>query len=70
MTLFPEYTKWIPLGNYSYAGTDYIVFCRKRKDNGMMSFKTKKANPSHFNHSYIPIALINTKEAWDQIKNL
>lgn len=62
-----NYTKWIPLGNYSHAGSDYIVFVRKNIKNGMMQFKTKIANPSWFSNRFLPIAMIDVKKAWDEI---
>lgn len=66
-----RWTKWIPLGNFSYAGTDYITFAKKNKANGMLKFKTKKVNGffgsmGHV-HSILPVNLIDTKKAWGQL---
>lgn len=37
-----KWTKWIPLGNFNYGGTDCITFVNKNKVNGMLKLKTKK----------------------------
>ena len=64
-----KYTKWIPLGTYSYGYTDYIVFVRKNLRNGMMQFKTKTAagNFTMYKHIFIPVDLIDTEAAWKTI---
>lgn len=66
-----KWTKWIPLGNFSYAGTDYITFVKKNKVTGMLKFKTKKVNGFFGSmggvHPILPAKLIDTKKAWDEI---
>lgn len=66
-------TKWIPLGNFSFGGKDYITFTRKNLKSGMLYFKTKRVN-TWFGffplvNSVIPRNLIDVKSAWEQITN-
>jgi hypothetical protein len=64
-----KFTKWIPLGNYSWGGdNDYIVFARKNKKTGMIDFKTKRVQGFWSNKNpFIPCDLIDVKAAWDNI---
>lgn len=45
-------TKWHVLATYNQSGTDYVVFFRKNKKNGMIYFKTKRTAFS-INCSYV-----------------
>lgn len=66
--MFTKKTKWMPLGNYSFDGTDYIVFVRGNKKNGMMEFKTRVVQPwTIFKNRILPTALIDTQKQWDKI---
>ena len=61
-------TKWIPLGNYTYAETDYVVFVRGNLKTGMMHFKVKTVHAwVSFTHTILPHDLIDPKLAWDKI---
>lgn len=67
-----KYTKWIPLGSYSFSNeTQYVVFVRRNLKTDMLQFKTKQANPHPLRSVLVkPILnreLINTQEAWDKI---
>lgn len=72
MTIFKSnYTKWIPLGNYSYNNKDYLVFCRKNIKNGLIYFKTQSVHGWRISaNRLLTNDLINTKEQWDKIINL
>ena len=66
-----KYTKWQPLGNYEWDGTDRIVFVKKNLKTGMMKFKTRKVN-SYLGamsclNPILPSALIDVKKAWEEI---
>lgn len=69
MTIFKKrFTKWIPLGAYSWANnTDYIVFVRKNIHTGMMQFKTKRVHAWWANKNPFFPKLIDTQKAWDEI---
>ncbi len=62
-------TKWIPLGNYTFAGTDYIVFSRVNTRTGIMDFKVKKVQKwKLFTTSVVlPSNLIDTKKQWEKL---
>lgn len=62
-------TKWIPLGNYCYAGTDYVVFTRKNLKNGILDFQVKKVQRFNFSTGILPYSLIDVKEQWNKIIN-
>lgn len=66
-----RWTKWIPLGNFNYGGTDYITFVKKNRANGLLKFKTKKVNGFFGSmggvHPILPTNLIDTKKSWDDI---
>ncbi|KKN74636.1 hypothetical protein LCGC14_0388380 [marine sediment metagenome] len=64
-------TKWIQLGNYSYAGCDYVVFVRGDKKTGLLDFKTKKIqNWVYGSYSILSTDLIDVKKQWEEITNL
>ena len=69
-----RFTKWIPLGNYQYGGTDYITFVRKNLKTGMMFFKTKQVNTNWSidtnTNNILPSKLINVEMQWDLIVTL
>lgn len=72
--MFPSYTAWIPLGNYVFSETDYIVFVRKNPETHMMQFKTRRVNgyskTDGLTHKILPNNIIDVQKAWDQIKAL
>jgi len=63
------YTKWIPLGNFNFARTDFIVFVRGNKKTGLMQFKVKSVNrrSGHCNNPILPPTLIDTSTQWNLI---
>ena len=67
-----RYTKWIPFGNYRFSDTDYIVFVRKNKKNGLMQFKTVKVHNAifYYRNNIVPMGLIDTKAAWEKILSM
>ena len=71
-----KHTKWIPFGNYKWAGErEMIVFVRKNLRTGMMQFIVKKVNKyplfgDSYNGIFIPKEIIDVKKAWDEIVNL
>lgn len=72
MKLFkPRYTKWVPFGNYNYGTAEYIVFVRKHFKTGMMQFKTKRIHDWWKGKDlFVPVYLIDVKQAWEEIKGL
>ena len=64
-----KYTKWIPLGNFNWDGTDYIVFVRGNKKNGLLSFRNRPVNHrmGGCTNSIIPNTLLDVKLQWDKI---
>jgi hypothetical protein len=52
MTFFRKYTKWIPLGEFTFSSTQSIVMVRGDKKTGELFFKTKQINRNlwGFNH--------------------
>ena len=64
-------TKWIPLGNYTFGGTDFIVFVRGNTKTGMLFFKVKSVHPwKWFTEKILPIDLIDVRKQWEEINNL
>ena len=75
MSLFKSnWGKWVPLGNWSFDGADYIVFARKNFKNGMIKFKTKRVNgylPAlNCVNNCLPSDLISTGEAWKKLNEV
>jgi hypothetical protein len=72
MNIFNKHkTKWIPLGNYSFDGSDYIVFVRGNKKTGSMCFKVKKVHGmTYCTNSILPLSLIDTKKQWEIITDM
>ena len=65
-----RFTKWIPFGNYTWAGSNcYIVFARKNVKTGMMQFKTKLIHSWWRNKSPFVPNLIDVKKSWDELIN-
>jgi len=66
-----KYTKWYPLGNFSYGGKEYITLVKKNKKTGMLKFKTKRVNGWFFDagytHTFLPSNLIDVQKSWDDI---
>ncbi len=66
-----KYTKWKPLGNYSHAGVDYIVFVKRNLKNSMLKFKTRRVNGFFASamsvNSILPMNLIDVQKAWNEI---
>ena len=68
-----KFTKWIPLGNYKWAGSkEMVCFVRKNLKTGMMEFKTKTMNTYplfKYAHDglFIKDDIIDTKKAWEEI---
>ena len=64
-----KYTKYIVLGNYSFADIDYIVFVRKNLKNNILDFKTKRVNgfSSGCVNKVLPRDLIDTKTQFNLI---
>jgi len=63
-------TKWIQLGNYSHAYTDYVVFVRGNKKTGMMEFKVKKVHAwTMCTGLILPANLIDVRKQWEEITN-
>lgn len=64
-----NYTKWIPLGNFNFAGTDFIVFVRGDKKTGLMDFKVKSVNHriGGCQNPIFPGVLIEVRKQWDTI---
>jgi hypothetical protein len=60
-------TKWIPFGNYIYAGNDYIVFVRKNLKTGMLYFKTKRVQLRFSTRELMPFKLIDVEKQWQII---
>lgn len=62
-------TIYEPLGHYSYADTDYVVFARRKK-NGIVQFKTRRVQGFlKFKSQFIPHGIINVKDQWEKIIN-
>lgn len=75
MELFKNnWTKWIPLATYSFAGVDTMVFVRKNNKTGLMGFKQKLVNckfrTASLVCSVVPRDLIDIKEQWEKINKL
>lgn len=69
--MFRIFTKWIPLGAYTWAGNiDYIVFVRKNTRTGMMQFKTKRVQAWWANKASFFPGIIDTQKAWDEITSV
>lgn len=66
-----KYTKWRPLGNFTYDDTDYVVFVKKNLKNGLLKFKHRSVNkrPLNMNNSILPTTLIDTAKAWEEVIN-
>jgi len=64
-----RYTRWMPLGHFTYSGTDYIVMVKKNLKTGMLKFKNISVNYRTGSACYpiLPLGLINTKDAWEEI---
>lgn len=64
-----RYTKWMPLGNYSFDDVDRIVFVKKNLKTGIMKFKTLRVNGLFGScvNRILPNDLIDTKESWKEI---
>ena len=66
-----RFTKWVALGSYNFAGTDFVTFCRKNTKSGMMQFKTKRVNgwigTGICRNSFLPPTLIDTQRVWNEI---
>ena len=67
-----KYTKWIPLGEYEFAGTQCLVMVRGNKKTGELYFKTKIVNKSPLFRASHPIGKlpIDVKEQWILITKL
>ncbi len=64
-------TKWIPLGNYVFLETDYVVFVRGNLKTGMMYFKVRRVHGwRQYTQSVLPHDLINPKKAWAELIKL
>ena len=62
-------TMYEPLGHYSYADTDYVVFARRKK-NGIVQFRTRRVHGFlKLKSQFIPHGIINVKEQWEKIIN-
>ena len=68
-----RWTKWLPLGNFNYAGVDFIVFVKANRKTGMMRFKTVRVNSrnrfSNNVHQILPADLISVRKQWEAIKD-
>lgn len=66
-----RYTKWIPFGNYTWAGIkSYMVFVRKDKKTGLMQFKTVRIHSWWaLKEQFVP-KLIDVEKAWEEITNM
>jgi hypothetical protein len=69
-----NYTKWIPLGSYTFnGGVDTLVLVRKNIKTGMLQFKQKKINAFSSTSSLVcsifPKDLIDVKKQWEIINN-
>lgn len=67
-----NYTKWIPLGIFTFDGSQFIVFVRGDKLSGEMFFETKKVNnrKGTYNSCVSPIMThdtIDVKKQWEEI---
>lgn len=66
-----NYTKWIPLGSFSFQSKDYITYVKKNLKTGMMKFKTKRVNTFLFDSGCVDNVFthnsINVQEAWEEI---
>lgn len=63
-----KWTKWIPFGNYTWAGnTCYMVFVRKNLKNGMMEWKTKMIHSWWRSKEPFVPKLIDVQKAWEEI---
>ena len=60
-----KFSEWIPFGNYVFGATEYIVMARKNLDNGILQFKSIKAQTSLYHNRYIPANLIDVKKQWE-----
>jgi len=62
----------MPLGNYSWAGVDFIVFVRRNMKNGLCQFKTIRVH-TRFRldlvPNVLPSTLIDTRKAWNELIN-
>ncbi len=66
-----RYSIWIPFASFEFSSKFFIVFIRKKKSNGMASFKTTRVTSvSSCYHQLAPPALIDIKEAWETFKNI
>jgi len=65
-------TKWIQLGNYSFASSDYVVFARGDLKTGLIDFKVRKVQKWTFgmSHTILPPDLIDVRKQWEEITRL
>lgn len=71
MKLFKrQFTEWIPLGIHTHGYVHYLVLVRKNKSNGMLQFKSRRVQKSHYCGIFIPYDLIDVKTQWKIITEL
>lgn len=68
-----RYTKWIPLGGFTFGNNEYVTFVRKNIKTGMLRFKTKQVNgwfgSMGCTNPFMPDNIIDTAKAWEEITN-
>lgn len=59
--------KWEPLVCYSSSGDDFMVFARRNKISGMVSFRTKKINSIfHISHGKTVVKM-DIQGQWEKV---
>lgn len=65
-----HYTKWKPLGKFTFSGKEYITLIRKNRKTGMLKFKTIRVNgffgAMGYVNTFLPSNLIDTQKAWNE----
>lgn len=69
--MFRKYTKWIPLGEFTFSNKQYVVMVRGNKKTGMLYFKSCRVNKSFYDLCY-PVGKlpVDVSAQWDKMQQM